>query len=764
LTTISGSSAFQADGLSKSIIKSKMKSSAIIVAVLALSIGLAAKVQGQPRSITNQLVVHLTFDNTFNDNSGRGNNAAYNSANGLVTKPSAPTYVAGKIGQAFVYTTTADASQIEFASLGYPEDLKFKDAIDFSVAFWINTTDSASDPAIIANKNWNASANQGWGIFAQGGGNLRVQMRDANDSRLSTRPPNVIRDGAWHHVVMTYKRGATGAVKMYLDGSLINTAAYSGTGNIDTDDLLNGLGQPYAVNVGQDGTGAYTQANVQDVPPALAGGASMTAAVDDVGIWRRVLTDLEVAAMYNFGQKGTNLFNVPDASAPVLLSFSPNNGAVGVPPNVPVTARILDQGTQVNANSIQLFVDDVLVTHTLTKSGVTNTIAYTQPFLSAPMTTHTNRLIFADNATPTPIRSTNVNVYTVGFWTNNYLGTPLYYENFDALPLAIIPSTNLPTGWRVENCTDCGFSDCRGGWDLSDPRSDAYYDWQVVPVDTVATRFNYGSRILNVNGTIVVNGGAVPALGSNNIAFAASDQRFGSQIKMLFTRDYDLTGRSNIWVAFNSMYTQEGDQIAALEYSTNQGAAWLPIVYMLDGSGGSDDIIRDTNGVIDAYATFSTEHLDVAYCQASRDGNHYGAFIGVTSNLWPTLGPYISGRVQDDHVTYHQVERYSLPMADGQASVRFRFMLAASDSWVWGFDNFGIYSLPPTPSLQVTGIVRSSTNLTVNWNGTGGNFSGLQKSAALIPSNWVNVPGTIGQTSYTPAALEAAAYYRAVRF
>jgi len=61
-----------------------------MIFALVLTVGLAAGVQAQTRSITNQLVVHLTFDDTMNDNSGRGNNATYNSANGLVINPPAP--------------------------------------------------------------------------------------------------------------------------------------------------------------------------------------------------------------------------------------------------------------------------------------------------------------------------------------------------------------------------------------------------------------------------------------------------------------------------------------------------------------------------------------------------------------------------------------------------------------------------------------------------------------------------------------------------
>ena len=736
-----------------------MKNPLRIIVLLVQCVGFVASVHAQPRSITNQLVVHLTFDNTLNDNSGRGNNATYNSANGLVTNPLAPTYVAGKIGQAFEFTTALDASRIDFASLGYPDDLKFRDTNDWSVAFWIYNTNNVGDPAFIANKNWFASANPGWGIFAQNGGNFRVQMTDSvtTSLRIAGTRPNVVRDGSWHHIVVTLKVGGTRNI--YFDGALNDSAANPITGGTDTDDLLNGLGLPYAVNIGEDGTGGYNDSTANPPPALPTGGDSAiyNAAIDDVGFWRRVLTDIEVSAVYSFGQLGTNLYNVPDVRTPIVLSFNPLNGSTTVDPNIPTTAAILDQDTQLNTNSVQLLVDGLLMAHTLTKIGTTNFITYTQPFLSAPSTTHTNKLIFADNGIPT--RKTNVNVFTIASWTNVYLPAPLYSEDFDQLPLATNgPPTVFPAGWTATNCTDPA---AVVGWDLYDERSDAYMDWVITTMDIAVNNTGWGANILNVNGPIVVNGALVTVLGSNKVAFAASDRRSGSQIQIMLTGDYNLTGQSNVYVAFNSMYTQNQDNIDSLEYSIDQGATWLPIVYLLNSA--ADDIII-TNGVIDAYATLTTIHSDAAFCTGSGDGNYYGAFIGVASNLWGTLGPYFSARIDDNQKESHRLEKYRLSQADGQPKVRFRFMQAATDSWVWAVDNFGIYSIPSPAPLQIGSFTRSGTNITINWNGIGGNFSGLQKTTNLSPANWVNIPGTIGQTNYAEPIGGNTAYYRGVRF
>jgi len=755
-----------------------------MIFVLALSLGLVLGVQAQTRSITNQLVVHLTFDNTMNDNSGRGNNATYNSANGLVTHPAAPTYVTGKIGQAFQFNTTGDASLIEFASLGYPTDLRFGTNTDYSYAFWIYDIANNSDSAFMGCQNWNRSGNVGWAIYAQSGGNFRVASCTGNYTdqidccagscvfKYVTTMPNVIRDGAWHHLVVTTQRGGNRIT--YLDGAQIAIEPVPGTGTntLDADTFLDGLGNPYAVNIGQDGTGAYTQGANYSPPPADgSGGAAISANIDDVGIWRRVMTPSEVTAMYNFGLQGTNLFNVPDVHTPLLLSFTPANGASAVAASIPVTARIQDQDTKVNTNSLLLLVDGVSVPFTLVQNAATNTLTYTQPFLAAPSSVHTNKLIFADNGTPVPSRFTNVSVYTVIVWSNIYLPPPIYLETFDE----VVPSTNppanypidiagnCPAGWTLTNCTSLF-----GSWGLTPVTSDLYANFAIVPVEIVRT-FNFGTRIDMVGTPLMVNGVWITSsLASNNVVFAASDGRAnGPQLDVMFTRDYDLTGKSNIWVGYNNILTTERGMFSGLEYSINQGATWLPVAYYM--CNNSQCIVL-TNNVFDPVATITntvwpTVRVQPNPCSATPDVSCYTNFLGVDPSWYANLGPYIHLGGRGDNASYHRVEKYPLPQADGQATVRFRFAFSGRDYWDWGFDNFGLYSLASAEPPRITSITKSGANITITWNGTGANAaSGLQKTTSLSPPVWSDVPGTIGLSSYSEPTSGAAAYYRVVRY
>jgi len=68
------------------------------------------------------------------------------------------------------------------------------------------------------------------------------------------------------------------------------------------------------------------------------------------------------------------------------------------------------------------------------------------------------------------------------------------------------------------------------------------------------------------------------------------------------------------------------------------------------------------------------------------------------------LAPHITGRVNDDYVESKRVEVFRLPLADNQAAVRFRFMLAGGGSWYWAMDNFGLYTIsPPVITTQPAG-------------------------------------------------------------
>jgi hypothetical protein len=78
-------------------------------------------------TITNGLVVHLTFDGNYNDDSGNENNG---------TPRGSPKIVPGFIGSGAVSATTlGNGTEFDYLSLGNPPALQFDNTQSFSVSF-----------------------------------------------------------------------------------------------------------------------------------------------------------------------------------------------------------------------------------------------------------------------------------------------------------------------------------------------------------------------------------------------------------------------------------------------------------------------------------------------------------------------------------------------------------------------------------------------------------------------------------------------------
>ena len=275
--------------------------------------------------ITNALVAHLTFDGNLTDTSGRGNNATY-ATNGTAGDPN-PTFVPGKIGQAFEYTTLIDGTKFDYATFGYPPDLML-DTNSFSVSMWVNYTNQNDDLPFISNKDWNSSGNRGWGMFSQSGGNFRLNLTGPNGGadKFSTSPATILRDGTWHNLIMSVVRdSAAGTITAYVDGAAVYQGTLVTQGSIDTAGLpfqneqSRTSGQTTcAVNIGQDGTGVYFD---------QGSAYNINAKIDDLGIWRRALTSGEASAIYTAGQAGKDLSQAK--VAPVTTKPTVTINAVG---------------------------------------------------------------------------------------------------------------------------------------------------------------------------------------------------------------------------------------------------------------------------------------------------------------------------------------------------------------------------------------------------------------------------------------------------
>lgn len=250
-------------------------------------------------NLTNGLVLHLKFDGTYGDSSGRSNDGTPTGSN------SVPSFVAGKLGSAVHYQTLTDygvpvndlptgtvvsVTNNSYVTLGVRPDLQFSSNVNFTVAYWVRLPagSMSGDLPFICNDT-NSLGNPGYtfapgytnGTFAASFGALRIAGPSIND-------------GNWHSLVHAVDR--TGNAVTYLDGVNVNETYAGSVGNLDT-------GLP--TNLGQDGVGLYPEQGSADL--------------DDVGMWRRALTAYEAQSIYSVAQNYGKSF---DTYGPVSLTIN----------------------------------------------------------------------------------------------------------------------------------------------------------------------------------------------------------------------------------------------------------------------------------------------------------------------------------------------------------------------------------------------------------------------------------------------------------
>ncbi|HEX7859970.1 MAG TPA: hypothetical protein VF773_06580 [Verrucomicrobiae bacterium] len=479
--------------------------------------------------------------------------------------------------------------------------------------------------------------------------------------------------------------------------------------------------------------------------------------INSLQIHDEALSDAYIAAL---GSPTAAGITTQVQTKPFVTSLSPAAGT-GASPAKAFSATIENGVTRLNTNSVRLSLNDTAVTPVINTNATGATISYNESGLFAPLSTNVWQLIFADNAA-TPNFSTN----TVQIVVNNYatmtLPQPLYFEDFETTA-----EGSLPTGW-----TNLSFTEItRDEEDLTDLSSASFARWIVIDSDRFQGSFTTYSepanpteweedyqRVLNYTPSYVINGELVTELAEGKFVFGNSGYRNGaSQVLDLYSPDFNLAGKTNVYLVFNSIWEQNQDSLAGVEYSTDEGQTWKPVVYYLDRG----DVIR-TNGVIDVTTTLTTNYNDVArYFDA--DGVEQGGFFGafVKAPIDESLAAHISGRIDDNTFDSKRVEMFRLPAADNQANVRFRFFHAGTDSWYFGVDNFGLYSIELEPAGPTLTATRNGETLTISWTGaTGGR---LQRTTSLSSLNWQDVSVPAGATSVNEPITGTMAFYRWVQ-
>jgi hypothetical protein len=467
------------------------------------------------------------------------------------------------------------------------------------------------------------------------------------------------------------------------------------------------------------------------------------------------------------------------AVGPQVIAVTPANDLAGVAPDQLYRASITNLTTAIVTNTIQLRFNGTPVSPppAITQADNLTTVSFEAATLLPSGSTNRYTLTFDDDGVPAKSYTNEVR-YIVAAYANLQLPAPIAFEDFDSTP-----EGSLPAGW-----TSIGLDTQRDpfsepGINVTNLDSAAYTNWTVVAAsrfsgtfDTYSQLYNFLTqpaaeatdyqRVISLNPSNVVNGVFLRNLAAGNLVFGNSGYRSDAlgQVVYLFSPDFNLTGNANVHLSFHSLWEQNQDSLAAVEYSIDQGTNWLPVVYLLDSS----DVFTNLDGSIDALTTLTNEYVGgfqgvATYIDPDTFtivGGYYGAFLGVNSNQWSTLGPYISRRVDDNPVESKRVELFRLPQADNQPKVRLRFAHAGTDSWYFGVDNVGLYSLA-SPSLVINSIVRNGANVTISWDGAAG--VRLQKSTSLTNPDWQDVSGSDGASSVSDTISNPEAYYRLIR-
>ncbi|MSU37204.1 MAG: hypothetical protein EXS36_19345 [Pedosphaera sp.] len=434
-----------------------------------------------------------------------------------------------------------------------------------------------------------------------------------------------------------------------------------------------------------------------------------------------------------------------------VVSTSPAPDATGVAPNAPYRAELTNG---VALASIRLSLNGKPVTASVTGTAQTASVTFTNAVLLPPASSNIYVLSFSD--TGVPAKTFNItNAFQVADYRNIELPAPLVFEDFDA-----IPEGQVPAGWTRKSYVEIVNPEL----DFSNLGSAAFAQWTTVDASRFNGSFvtynnpdnpaNWGTdyqRVNVPNPANVVNGRTLDEpLAKGRFLFSTSGYSIGrSQVMHITTPDYNLSGRTNIQLAFKSLWEQNQDSMAALEYSTNGGSNWQPVVYFIDQA----DLVKAEDGSLDAEATLNKEHGDVAnYTDDAGTliGGTYGAFIGAP--ITASLAPFIRGRIDDNRIEYKRYELFRLSGADNQSKVRFRFIHAGTDSWYWGIDDFGLYSSDAsgTPTAPILTVKASSDQYVIAWPSTVQGYV-LESSPSLAPSSWTAVSGVSGTTLTVPA-------------
>lgn len=213
-------------------------------------------------------------------------------------------YDTGKFGSALDTNTTAatGVNGTGYATITASADTKLSGAADLSVSVWVQWNGASSSHA------WEAvyshgDANMEYRLARHNGSTTNVACR-VNNADIPDGSSNNAFDGSWHHVAIAYDNdGGANNFSIWLDGTKKMATQNAGTfGTQDDNFRIGGNAQPSAGD-------------------RLWGGQ-----IDDLAVWDRVITDAEVAEIYNSGDGKEVASLIPEPATMMLIAL----GGLGV--------------------------------------------------------------------------------------------------------------------------------------------------------------------------------------------------------------------------------------------------------------------------------------------------------------------------------------------------------------------------------------------------------------------------------------------------
>lgn len=216
-----------------------------------------AEIQTEYNLSDDGLIAFYPFAGNANDESGNGNDLINNGAN-LTTDRF------GISNNAYQFSGSSNLSRV---------DSDLLDLInDFSVSFWINRPGSIQYTFVMSKHLAGDDFSGSWGIASYAGGNTLTFSGTPHWGSSSNPITGVISENTWHHIVFTYDK-YTNEWKSFVDGFLSNNGTQAFNIQNTDKDFMIGACMPNVSNI--------------------------TASLDDIRIYNRVIDASEVLSLYN---------------------------------------------------------------------------------------------------------------------------------------------------------------------------------------------------------------------------------------------------------------------------------------------------------------------------------------------------------------------------------------------------------------------------------------------------------------------------------